>query len=114
MLLSDGAETTGNLKPVLEDLRTRGIAVDVVPITYSYEREVWVERLELPQTVKIGESYEATAIVSSLKPGKGKIQLTENGQPLGEPIPLNSRPAKTGLIFRSISASRAITSTRRR
>jgi len=94
VLLSDGAETTGSLRPVLEELRTRGIAVDVVPITYSYDKEVWVERLELPQSVKIGESYEASVVVSSLKAGKGKLQLTENGQPVGEPLPIEFQAGK--------------------
>jgi Ca-activated chloride channel homolog len=94
VLISDGAETSGNLRPVLEDLATRGITVDVVPITYSYDKEVWVERLELPQSVKLGESYEATAIVSSLKAGKGKLQLTENGQAVGDPIPIEFQAGK--------------------
>ncbi|HVJ69393.1 MAG TPA: VWA domain-containing protein, partial [Caulifigura sp.] len=94
VLLSDGSETTGSLRPVLEELRTRGIAVDVVPITYSYDKEVWVERLELPQSVKIGESYEASVVVSSLKAGKGKLQLTENGQPVGEPLPIEYQAGK--------------------
>ncbi|MBX3444610.1 MAG: VWA domain-containing protein [Planctomyces sp.] len=94
VLVSDGSETTGNLKPVLEDLRTRGIAVDVLPITYSYEKEVWVERLELPQSVKLGESYEASVIISSLKPGQGRLQLHENGVPLGDPLPIEFQAGK--------------------
>jgi uncharacterized membrane protein/Mg-chelatase subunit ChlD len=94
VLVTDGAETTGSVQPILRDLATRGIAVDVVPITYSYDKEVWVERLELPQTVKIGESYEASVVVSSLKAGKGKLQLTENGQPVGEPMPIDFQAGK--------------------
>jgi Mg-chelatase subunit ChlD len=94
VLLSDGSETSGNLKPVIEELRTRGIAVDVVPITYTYDKEVWVERLELPQSVKLGETYEASVVVSSLKSGKGKLQLTENGQPIGEPLPIDFQAGK--------------------
>ena len=94
VLVSDGSETSGNLKPVLEELRTRGIAVDVVPITYTYDKEVWVERLELPQSVKLGETYEASVVVSSLKAGKGKLQLTENGQPIGDPLPIDFQAGK--------------------
>jgi Ca-activated chloride channel homolog len=94
VLLSDGSETSGNLKPVLDDLRTRGIAVDVVPITYSYEKEVWIERLELPQTVKMEETYNASAIVSSLKDTKGKLQVLENGQPIGEPVDIDIKAGK--------------------
>jgi uncharacterized membrane protein/Mg-chelatase subunit ChlD len=94
VLVSDGSETTGNLKPVLDDLRTRGIAVDVLPVTYSYDKEVWIERLELPQSVKIGESYKASVIVSSLKAGKGKLQLLENDKPVGELLPIEFQAGK--------------------
>lgn len=77
VLVSDGSQTSGNLKPVLQELQSRGISVDVLPINYSYDKEVWVERVELPQFVKVGEPYEASVVVSSLKPGKGKIVLEE-------------------------------------
>ncbi|SFH67673.1 VWA domain-containing protein [Planctomicrobium piriforme] len=84
VLISDGSETTGNLKSVLDQLRSRGISVDVLPVTYSYENEIWIERLELPQSVKIGEPYEASVVISAMKPGKAKLVLEENGQPVRE------------------------------
>lgn len=82
VLISDGSETAGNLKPVLQQLQARGISVDVLPVTYSYENEVWIERLDLPQSVKIGEPYAASVILSSLKAGKGKLVIEENGRPI--------------------------------
>lgn len=93
VLLSDGAETAGNLKPVLDDLQRRGIAVDVLPIEYSYDKEVWVERMELPQRVQLGERYDASVVVSSLQPGKGKLKLTENGQLIAE-VPIEFKQGK--------------------
>jgi uncharacterized membrane protein len=83
VLISDGSETTGNLRQVLDELRSREISVDVLPISYSYNEEVWVERLELPQFVKIGENYEASIVVSALQAGKGKLVLEENGEEIG-------------------------------
>jgi uncharacterized membrane protein len=82
VLISDGAQTgsTGDLSQVINNLKGRGIAVDVLPIEYSYDKEVWIERLELPQRVQLNERYEASVVVSSLKPGKGRLKLTENGQ----------------------------------
>lgn len=80
ILVSDGTETAGNLHAVLSDLKSRGITVDVLPVQYSYENEVWVERLELPQFVKIGENYEASVVVSSLQEGQGELVLEENGE----------------------------------
>lgn len=84
VLISDGSETAGNLRQVLKELQSREIAVDVLPISYSYSEEVWLERLELPQFVKIGENYEASVVLSSLQAGKGKLVLEENGQEIAE------------------------------
>lgn len=80
VLISDGVETAGDLQPVLQQLRSRGIAVDVLPIDYVYENEVWVERMELPPSVKIGEAYQGTVIVSALQPTPAKLVIEENGQ----------------------------------
>lgn len=88
VLISDGAETAGDLNAVLEQLNARGISVDVMPVKYNYTDETWIERLDLPQTVKLGEPYEASVVISSLKPGKGKLIIRENGEPITDE-PLN-------------------------
>jgi uncharacterized membrane protein len=78
VLISDGIQTEGSLESVLQELRSRDISVDVLPIDYEYDQEVWLERLELPRQVKIGENYEASIILSSLQAGAGTIVVTEN------------------------------------
>lgn len=94
VLISDGSETAGDLRPVLQQLRSRDIAVDVLPIQYSYDNEVWVERLELPPSVKIGEPYQASVVISSLKATKANLVIEENGEPYREPIPLELKEGK--------------------
>lgn len=84
VLVSDGVETEGNVAGVLDDLKSRRVAVDVLPIQYEYPREVWLERLDLPRQVKIGETYEATVLLDSLQPGDGKLVLRENGTVIAE------------------------------
>jgi uncharacterized membrane protein len=79
VLISDGVETEGDLGSVLDDLKARGIPVDVLPIKYAYDREVWLERLELPRFVKVNQTYNASVILSSLQAGEGTLKLTENG-----------------------------------
>jgi len=84
VLISDGVQTEGNLSRTLDDLKSRGVAVDVLPIDYSYDNEVWLERLDLPQGVKLGETYEAGMLVKSLSDGHGKLVLRENGNIIAE------------------------------
>ncbi len=84
VLVSDGVQTEGSLTRVLGDLKSRGVAVDVLPIDYTYNEEVWLERLDLPQQVKLGETYEAAMVLSSLSDGKGKLVLRENGNVIAE------------------------------
>ncbi|MBL4699692.1 MAG: VWA domain-containing protein, partial [Phycisphaeraceae bacterium] len=84
VLVTDGTQTQGNLDRVLDDLAARKIPVDVLPISYDHDKEVWVERLDLPRFVRSGESYEAAAIVSSLSAGKGKLILKENSRVIYE------------------------------
>src|SRR5204863_3642262 len=57
VLISDGTETDGNLARIVNDLKAKGIAVDVIPIQYNFDEEVWLERPELPQHVNSGENY---------------------------------------------------------
>ena len=84
VLASDGVETEGNVAGVLDDLKSRHIAVDVLPIQYEYQHDVWLERLDLPRQVKIGETYEASVLLNSLQPGDGKLFLRENDKFIAE------------------------------
>ena len=80
VLISDGVQTEGNVLGFLDELAARGIAVDVLPVQYDFADEVWLERLDLPRHVKHGETYDASILLSSLRPGKGNLVLRENGR----------------------------------
>ena len=84
VLISDGTETEGSISQILDELKSRDIAVDVLPIQYEYDKEVWLENLELPRFVKLGENYEASVVLSSLQDGAGKLVLRENGEQIYE------------------------------
>ena len=84
VLVSDGNETEGNAAGMLDELKSRGIAVDVLPVQFNYDKEVWLERLDLPRIVKEGETYDAAVILSSLQKGSGKLTLRENGKVIFE------------------------------
>lgn len=80
VLVSDGTATDGNLTRAIDELVARRIAVDVLPVQYEHSNEVWLERLELPRSVKRGETYDAAVIMSSLSEGAGQLILLENGR----------------------------------
>lgn len=80
VLISDGTSTGGSLNRQLDELKSRDIAVDVLPVEYQYDREVWIERLELPPYVKLGEDYEVSVVISSLQDCTGRLTLRENGR----------------------------------
>ncbi|MBL8815054.1 MAG: VWA domain-containing protein [Planctomyces sp.] len=80
VLISDGTETVGQLKDVVDGLQSRGVEVHVVPIEYNYEHEVLLERLDLPRFVRLGETYEASVVLSSLSPGSGTLVLMQGSE----------------------------------
>ncbi len=84
VLITDGNETSGAVKNALDELKSRSIMVDVLPVQFNFGKEVWLEKLELPVNVKEGETYDASVILSALTPGKGRLVLEENGQTIFE------------------------------
>jgi Ca-activated chloride channel homolog len=83
VLISDGTETIGELKHAITELQARDIQVDVMPIDVgSVKDEVYVERLDLPRFVKLGETYEAATVLTSLKDGTGTLVLMQNDEEL--------------------------------
>lgn len=84
VLVSDGNETDSNVNAVLDAMKARGVAVDVLPVAFDFAKEVWLERLDLPRMVKQGETYEATVLLSSLEAGKGRLRFAENGKNIFE------------------------------
>lgn len=84
VLISDGVATEGDLDGVLADLGARGVAVDVLPVHYDTEDEVWLERLDLPRSIKVGEPIEPAVILTALQPGRGTLVLDVNGERAAE------------------------------
>ncbi len=80
VLISDGAVTEGNVSGVLSEYTAENIPVNVLPVQYDFPDEVWLEKLDLPKTVKKGETYEASIVLDSLNDGSGDLVLEENGR----------------------------------
>jgi len=78
VLATDGADTAGRLDAVLDDLAARGVAVDVLPVEYDGGRETWIEKVELPMRVKLGDTIEPSVLLAASAPGRGVLVLTDN------------------------------------
>lgn len=92
VLISDGNETEGSVLAAAEEARASGVPIDVVPLEYAYDAEVIVERVIAPSTAREGDPVNVSVVVSSSGPARGRITLTENG----EPIDLNPDPGLVG------------------
>lgn len=79
VIVGDGTQTEGNYRRVLKELQTREIAVDVLPIHYHSQREVWLEQLELPSSIKPGEHGQAIVTLVALSSGQGTLILNKSG-----------------------------------
>ncbi|MBS0202411.1 MAG: hypothetical protein JSS49_05880 [Planctomycetes bacterium] len=75
VLVSDGNQTEGNLANAVPDLKSRQIHVDVLPIEFSYPNEVWLERLDLPDSES--KASEAVIVVGAQARGQGKLVLSD-------------------------------------
>lgn len=86
VLISDGVDTAGDPTGMLDELKARGVPVDVLPVQYDFGEEVWIDRLQLPRIVKRGETYEAAVVLSSLQEGSGELVLFENGEEIARQL----------------------------
>ncbi|WP_432798815.1 glutamine amidotransferase [Poriferisphaera sp. WC338] len=86
VLISDGVSTQGAYGDQLEELAGKKIPVDVLTVDYDYEKEVLIERLELPRAemVKVGDTYKAVGIVWAANDGEGELTLLENGSVIAQ------------------------------
>jgi uncharacterized membrane protein len=84
VLMSDGSETDGDVTRILPELKSRGIAVDVLPIEYAYTEEVWLDGLQLPIQDRAGRTDEATVQLSALTDGVGRLTVGDNGVVVAE------------------------------
>ena len=79
VLISDGTSTEGDVTSTLDQLHARGIPVDVLPVEMNLDKEAWLDRIDLPSTVKVGESYEANVLLTAIHDGSGTLVVQENG-----------------------------------
>jgi len=84
VLISDGNQTQGDALAEALEAKAAGVSVDVLPITYNYQREFMAERVDMPSTVQEGERFEARLYLNASQAAEGTLWLTRNGRRLQE------------------------------
>ncbi|MBL8991277.1 MAG: VWA domain-containing protein, partial [Phycisphaerae bacterium] len=82
MIISDGNETIGSLMAAAQAARAAGVPIDVLPVRYSNEREVIVDKLTAPATARLGETVNLRVVMTATRAAEGRLTLTINGEPV--------------------------------
>jgi Ca-activated chloride channel homolog len=80
VLVSDGAETTGQAAAEIEALRAAGIPVDVIPLPGVPEGELRLTGLSGPSLTWAGANEQVTAYVAADRPGTAVLELSVDGE----------------------------------
>ena len=94
VLLSDGLENAGSLKPLLDLVQASGIEIFTIPLNSERADEVWVRDLHLPPQVTPGQNFTVRAIVESTGSNLVEIQLYRDGEPVSDPRFITLKPEK--------------------
>ena len=92
VVLSDGNENRGNLFEQALSAKSLGVQVDVLPIDYSYDREVLVEKVSIPPDVKKGETVNIDVVIRASEPTTGTLQVFQRADNYRAPAVGNEQP----------------------
>jgi len=84
VLVSDGNENLSDALNAAVSARALDVNVDVVPVGSERMSDISIQRLQLPSTVKQGQSFETKVFVQADEPGPAIVRLYRNEHYLGE------------------------------
>ena len=88
VLLSDGGENLGNALEQAQSLVRAGMGIDVLPIRFRPRGEIIVERVTVPNDLRLGQPFDLKVVITNTaeaKPGtsgavRGKLQVSVTDQ----------------------------------
>lgn len=83
VLFSDGIENTGSALEAAQMAKNDGVDLYYIPSPFTFQDEVILEQIILPQEVKYGESFILKVVAKSLGQTTARLSLYKNGQYLG-------------------------------
>ncbi|MDW8309244.1 MAG: VWA domain-containing protein, partial [Verrucomicrobiales bacterium] len=84
VLLSDGNENLGDAFNAALAALPLGVSLDIVPLGGGREGDLFVQRLQVPARLKVGQPFEAKIFIQSDRPRDAAVRLYRNDQFLGE------------------------------
>ncbi|MDE0959264.1 MAG: glutamine amidotransferase [Planctomycetota bacterium] len=98
VLISDGNSTEGDPVREAKNLAAAGIAVDVMPVRYDHPREVIMESVEAPETVRPGQVFSVDSIIWSSSAGSATVVLAD-GEGIIERRPMTLEAGRNRIAF---------------
>jgi uncharacterized membrane protein len=80
LLVSDGKETSGDLRESARIAAANGIPIDVLPLKYRYDHEVVFKSLVAPVRARSGQTIPLRFVLSSTGEARGRLVLSLNGK----------------------------------
>ncbi|MGE4632559.1 MAG: glutamine amidotransferase [Planctomycetota bacterium] len=77
VLISDGNSTEGDPVQEAKNLATAGIVVDVIPVHYEHQDEVILENVQVPETVRPGQTFSVDSVIWSSGAAEATVVLSE-------------------------------------
>ncbi len=88
VLMSDGNENAGNLLREADAAAASGVSIDVVPLDYAHEAEIFLDRIVVPTHATRDTRLNLRVIARSRRPARARLSLYHNDRPivLDDPI----------------------------
>ncbi len=98
VLLSDGNQNAGDVLREVVEAAANGITIDVVPLEYEHEREVYFARLDAPSQANLQDRVALRMVLRSRDPTPGKLVIYHNDTRIDE-TDVTLRAGITPLIY---------------
>jgi len=80
VLMSDGNDNMGDVLTEARRAKADGVPVDVVPLSYRHQNEVYFDRLIAPSYAEPGEQLPLRLVIHSYRAVTGTIDVFHNGR----------------------------------
>ncbi|HEY3243988.1 MAG TPA: VWA domain-containing protein [Phycisphaerae bacterium] len=80
VLLTDGNDNMGDVLGQAAIAKADGVTIDVAPLKYLIQNEVYFDKMMAPSSAEEGEQVPIRMVLNSRKPASGTIDLYHNGK----------------------------------